>query len=83
MARQAEMLDALDARLRAATATVNRLVEAAIALVWSESGAKAMLLGQSEAEHSYETWVEMDELVAALDAARPGWREQGRVFRHD
>lgn len=53
----------------------DRLIDAAIALAWSESGTEAKLRGEPNAEALYEPWPEMDELVAALDLVRPGWRE--------
>ena len=56
----------------------DRLIAAAIALAWSESGTAAKLRGEPDVEALYEPWPEMDELVAALDDARPGWREATR-----
>lgn len=52
-----------------------RLISAAIALAWSEVGTEAKLLGEVDADELFGEWPEMDELCAALDEARPGWRE--------
>ena len=54
------------------------LVEAAIALAWSEAGTEARLLGEPDAERIFEAWPQMDDLLSALDEVRPGWREAGR-----
>ena len=59
-------------------AAVERLIDAAIALAWSEAGTEARLQGEPHAEKIFEAWPEMDELLAALDGARPGWREADR-----
>jgi hypothetical protein len=51
------------------------LIAAAIALAWSEAGTAAKLRGEPDADALYESWPEMDELLAALDEAAAGWRE--------
>lgn len=52
---------------------LERVVEAAIALVASEQGAFLEVIGDPKAAE-FEPWPAMDALMAALDAARPGWR---------
>jgi hypothetical protein len=57
----------------------DRLVVAMIALCWSEAGAAARLRKEPNAEALYEAWPEMDDLMAALDEARPEWRMEASV----
>jgi hypothetical protein len=54
---------------------LERLIDAAIAVVASEEGAFQKALGRREAQ-LYESWPEMDELMAALDEAAPDWRDR-------
>jgi hypothetical protein len=54
-----------------------RLIAAAIALARSDVGVDAMLRGVPDAAERFDPWPAMDELVAALDEAAPGWRERG------
>jgi hypothetical protein len=51
------------------------VVEAAVALLHSEMGLAPLLRGDADAREAYEPWAEADALAAALDVARPGWRE--------
>jgi hypothetical protein len=53
---------------------VDRLIEAAVAVAWSEAGTEAQLLGK--ADEIFEPWPEMDALCAALDRVRPDWRQR-------
>jgi hypothetical protein len=55
---------------------VTFLIDMAIALAWSEAGTSALLRGEPDAREAYESWPEMDALLSALDAVRPGWREE-------
>lgn len=55
-----------------------RLIDAAIALVVSEEGAYLTVIGDHARAAYYEPWPAMDALMAALDTARPGWRDQMR-----
>lgn len=56
--------------------SVARLIDAAIALAWSEVGTEAKLLNEPGADRMFEPWPAMDRLCEALDVMRPGWRDQ-------
>jgi hypothetical protein len=68
--------DAASATLVTGTA---RLVEAAIALCWSEWETAMILRGEAGPPHLVEPWPEMDALLGALDAVKPGWRSEVRT----
>ena len=50
------------------------VMDAAVALLWSESGMAPLLRGDADARDAYDPWPQADALAKALDAARPGWR---------
>ena len=52
-----------------------RLIYTAIAVAMSEVGTAAVIAGDPRGIVNFDPWPEMDELLAALDEARPGWRE--------
>jgi len=62
----------IDERLKIHSALVN----AAVALAKSESGTEAIIRGDPDAATLWEPWPEMDTLLQALDATRPGWRTE-------
>lgn len=60
-----------------------RLIDAAIALALSETCIAAILRGETGAEEAHEPWPEMDSLLAAVDEARPGWRQRCRMQKQE